>query len=188
MTRRSAASVELDQLEQLLGALGGAARRELEQPALEHEQLTAGLSRIEPGLLEGDADLAPGPIRIGRHVDPGDAGGPRRDRHQRGQHLHRGRLAGPVGPEEAEHRPGRDREVDAAHGVDLAVLPTEVLDELCAPRRRASSNNLHIHCCPPALEPIPGSAQGVSTFRVRWCGMRHWTFGCRAGRHEHLLG
>jgi hypothetical protein len=42
---------ELDQLEQLLSALCGAARVQLEQPALQNEQLAAGLARVEPGFL-----------------------------------------------------------------------------------------------------------------------------------------
>ena len=71
--------VELDELEQLLGARRPRrAPADAEQPGLQHEQLAAGLARVEPGLLERDADPAPRLVRVGRDVDAGDAGGTRR--------------------------------------------------------------------------------------------------------------
>ena len=44
-----------------------------------------------------------------------------RRRHQPGEHFHRGRLAGSVGAEVAEHLPRADGEADVPHGSDRAV-------------------------------------------------------------------
>src|SRR5205807_692554 len=41
------------------------------------------------------------------------------------QHLERGRLAGPVGPEERNHFAGFDGEADVGDGVDFLVLAME---------------------------------------------------------------
>jgi hypothetical protein len=48
--------LELDQREQLAGALGRLARGEPEQPRLQIQQLAAGLARVEPRFLQRHAD------------------------------------------------------------------------------------------------------------------------------------
>jgi hypothetical protein len=58
----------------------------------------------------------------------GECGPPAGRLQEGGQHVDRGRLAGPVGPEEAEDLPPADVEVDAAHGGEVAVLLHEALD------------------------------------------------------------
>ena len=116
--RRSAASVELDELEQLVGARRRLARREVEQPPLEDEQLAPGLPRVEPGLLQRDADPAAHGVGLAGDVDAGDPRAAGGDREQRRQHPHRRRLAGAVRPEEAEHLARLDPQVDAAHRLD----------------------------------------------------------------------
>ena len=70
--------LELDELEQLVGAVGGVLRREREQPALELEQLAAGLARVEARLLERDADAPADRVGVPRDVDAGHAGAARR--------------------------------------------------------------------------------------------------------------
>ena len=87
---------QLDQLQQLLGPGGGGLLVEAEEPTLEDEQLAPALALVEPGLLQGDADLGPHPRRVGGDVDAGDgrlAGG---DRQQGRQHPDGGGLAGAV--------------------------------------------------------------------------------------------
>jgi hypothetical protein len=51
--------LELDQREQVPGACRRLRRRQAEQPRLQHEQLPPGLARVEPGLLQRDADRGP---------------------------------------------------------------------------------------------------------------------------------
>ena len=121
---------EVDELEQLPARVGGLRPRAAEQPGLQDEQLAAGLARVEPGLLQRDADLPAGGVRIGGHVDAGDARRARRDRHERRQHPDGRRLAGAVRSEEAEDLAGIDLQVDAAHGFDRAAAAGVVLDEL----------------------------------------------------------
>ncbi len=94
---------------------------------MQDEQLAAGLARVEAGLLQRDADLAASAVRVARDVDAGDLGAAGGDRQQRREHAHGRRLAGPVGPEEAEDLAGGDLEVDAADGLDRALAARVVL-------------------------------------------------------------
>ncbi len=121
---------EVDELEQFPCSVGGLGPRHAEQPGLQDHQLAAGLADVEPGLLQGDADLPPHGVGIGGHVDPGHARAPGRDRHERRQHPDGRRLAGPVRPEEAEDLAALDMQVDAAHRLDRAPTAGVVLDEL----------------------------------------------------------
>ena len=72
--RRSAASVELDELEQLLRP--ESARLDADMPnrrACSVSSSRPGLTRVEPGVLERDADLAAGAVGVGSDVDAGDS-------------------------------------------------------------------------------------------------------------------
>jgi hypothetical protein len=73
------------------------------QPAHQVEMLAPGRVAGEAGLMKGEADRAPHCAGIADGVVSGDNRGPRRRREQRPEHPHRGRLAGPVRPEQAEH-------------------------------------------------------------------------------------
>ena len=66
--------LELDQREQLLGPLGRLARGHPEQPRLQDQQLAAVLARVQPGLLQRDADLVPRRVRVAGDVDARDLG------------------------------------------------------------------------------------------------------------------
>src|SRR5205823_5128363 len=67
-------------------------------------------------------DVAPDRVPLGGHVVTGHLGGPRAGTGQRAQNLDGGGLAGAVGAEETERLPGGHLEVDAADGLDLAVV------------------------------------------------------------------
>ena len=114
--------LELDELEQRLRALlrlGGGQR---EQPALEHQQLAPGLARVEPRLLQRDADPLARPVGVLRDVDARHLRPARRDRQQRREHAHGRGLAGAVRPEESEDLAGLDAQVDAPHRLDIVVV------------------------------------------------------------------
>ena len=70
--------VELDQLEQLLGPRRRLRRGHAEQPRLQDEQLAAGLARVEPGLLQRDADPAARLVGVGSTSTPATRGACRR--------------------------------------------------------------------------------------------------------------
>jgi hypothetical protein len=154
LIRRSAASVELHELEQLLCPLGGDAPRQVEQPPLQDEELPSRLPRVEARLLEGDAHATPGQVGLGGHVDARDPRGARRDGQERRQHAHRRRLAGAVRTEEPEHLARADVEVDAAHRLDRGGAAAVGLDEARGldrgrrPRgtRRARGPNCRLAC------------------------------------------
>jgi hypothetical protein len=59
------------------------------------------------------------------HVEPEHPCLPAGWDQQRDQHLDRGRLAGPVRPEQPEELALGDLEVDAANGLDLERLPAD---------------------------------------------------------------
>ena len=106
---------------------------------MEDQELATGLARIEAGLLEGDADPPADAVGVRGDVDAGHLGAACRDREQRRQHPDGGRLAGPVGAEEAEDLTGPDLQVHAADGLDGLVLAAVVVlhQALGEDRRRA---------------------------------------------------
>ena len=116
--------LELDEREQLLAR----ARR-----ACARRARTAGpagrAARARSGAGRGPASCSATPILLARavgvagDVDAGDARAAGGDRQQRGEHPHGRRLAGAVGPEEAEDLAGVDVEVDAAHRLDVPSRP-----------------------------------------------------------------
>ena len=63
-------------------------------------------------------------LRLAAEVGPGDRRLARRRRQERRQHPQGGRLAGPVGAEEAEDLARADGEVHAANGLDLGLART----------------------------------------------------------------
>ena len=142
MIRRSAASTRSTSSSSSAARSPAAEREAAEQPGLQDEQLAAGLARVEPGLLQRDADPPPGRVGIGGHVDTGDVRRARRDRHERRQHPDGRRLAGPVGPEEAEHLARGDLQVDAAHRFHHAAAAAVVLDELVGIHRESHDSSL----------------------------------------------
>ena len=116
------------------GDLGEPARgvglRETLEPGLRDQLLAKPCAGGRCGTDLCDVpDAAPQLSRLRRQVVPGDGGGPRARLEQRGEHSQRGRLAGAVGPEEADDLAGPDVEVDAAHGVDRAVARLEAAGE-----------------------------------------------------------
>src|SRR5262249_50493165 len=107
---------EADALEQLVPARCALLPRQRLQARLKTEVLAAGEERVEGGLLEGCAARLAHLRSVLRDVEAGNTGGPRRWWQQRGQHQHRGRLAGAVRSEEAVDLAGRDVEVDPVDG------------------------------------------------------------------------
>jgi hypothetical protein len=69
--------LELDERKQRPRPLGGPGRAEAEQPPVQNQQLAAGLAWVKPRLLQRDADLAAGAVRVARDVDAGDLRPPR---------------------------------------------------------------------------------------------------------------
>ena len=68
--------------------------------------------------LTGDPDCRAHRLGLGRDIMPGDAYRPAVGLHQRGQHVHRRRLARPVRAEQGEDRARTDIEIDAVeHGL-----------------------------------------------------------------------
>jgi hypothetical protein len=127
--------------QQFIDALGDPALVPAEQPRHRAHVGPHGLVREEPDALDHVADAPPEPDR----VDPGDVvvaeqdpPGARLD--QPVDHLHRGRLAAPRGPDQHRQLTGGEGEVELGHadravGVDLAD-PLEA-DPLRAAVRRA---------------------------------------------------
>ena len=107
-----------DAVEQRVAELAAPARGHGVQRRLQVDQLAAGHQGVERGLLERDPDLAPHGARVRGDVVPRDDGPAARGRQQRGQHPHRGRLAGAVGAEEAVDLAVGDLEVDPVHRLD----------------------------------------------------------------------
>ena len=89
---------------------------------MEAQVLLGGQVGIERGVLEHEADVAAHGVPFGDHVVPGHDGAAGRRPHQGAEDADGGRLAGAVRPEEPERLPRRDLEVDAADGLDIAVL------------------------------------------------------------------
>ena len=85
------------------------------------EVLEAGEVLVDRRVLAGEADLAAQCLGVLEHVEAGDASAAAVGLQQRGEDAHRGRLAGAVGPEQAEHRARLRAQVDAAQRVHLAV-------------------------------------------------------------------
>ena len=120
---------DVDQVGQLGQALVDRARGEPVQASLQPQQLDAGLPGIERGLLQGHADVQPDLARVGHHVVAGHHGPALGGGEQRAQHQHGGRLAGPVGTEEAVDLAGRDVQVDVVDGHGLVEAAHQALGQ-----------------------------------------------------------
>ena len=93
---------EPDALDQLVAARASLGLRDTLQRRLQPHVLARGQVHVERRLLQRRADHASGPCRPRwRRRSRRRARGPSGRRQQRRQHQHRGRLPGPVGPEEA---------------------------------------------------------------------------------------
>ncbi len=78
---------------------------------------------VEARLVKHNAHARPYVVRVPHDIVPGHARRPRRRREQGGDHLHRGRLAGPVRAEQGHHLTGRDAQRHAFHGHERAEAP-----------------------------------------------------------------
>ncbi len=81
---------QIDELAQLLDALGHRLLRESVEQALQSQELTTGLLRVERRVLQRHADVQPNRARLRTDVEPGDGGLPTRRRDQRAEHPHGG--------------------------------------------------------------------------------------------------
>ncbi len=113
-----AALGQTEPLGPLLGGVGGGGCVEPVQAGEVGELLADLHLRVEPALLRHVADPPPRVV-VQRTAPPADLPGV--GPHQAHGDPHRGRLAGPVGPAEAEHRPRRDGEAHAVQHVVVAV-------------------------------------------------------------------
>ena len=75
---RSAASVEVEPLEQLGGPGARARAAEVQQRAEQHQVLPAGQVLVDRGVLAGQADRLADPLGVADHVEAADAGRARR--------------------------------------------------------------------------------------------------------------
>jgi hypothetical protein len=85
------------------------------------EVLEAREVLVDRGVLPRQADPRAQRGRLLHHVEPRDAGAAGVGDEQRGEDPHRGRLARPVGAEQAEHRALLHLQVDPVEGDDVAV-------------------------------------------------------------------
>src|SRR5829696_1276379 len=120
---------QADALQQVLGAFASLLAADAVQDRGQAHQLTPGHQRVERGLLQGHADRAAHVARLVDDVVAGDARRAAARAQQRGEHAHRGRLAGAVGAEERVDLALVHLQVDALHGVHLVTEATlEVVD------------------------------------------------------------
>ena len=117
--------VEVEALQQLGGAGARLALRQVVEAADHLQVLGPGQVLVHRRVLTGEADLGPQPRRLAGDVEAGDAGAAAVGREQRGEDADRGRLAGAVGPEQAEHGAGRDLQIDAVERPHVAVGLTQ---------------------------------------------------------------
>ena len=123
----SAASAEVEPLEQFGGARLGVAAAEVQQLADEHEVLGAGEVLVDRGVLAGQADGAADLVRLGGDVVPADQGGAGVGLQQGGENADRGGLAGAVRAEDAEDGAFAGGEVDPVEGLGGAEALPEPL-------------------------------------------------------------
>ena len=127
---------ELDELEQLLGALAHLALRDAEVAAVDVEVVEDVQLVVERVLLGTDPEPGPDRRAVLGGVHPEDAQLSPGDRRDRRDHPHRGGLAGAVGAEEAERLAAAYVDVDALDGLedrqpnDLRRSRAEIMESL----------------------------------------------------------
>ena len=129
MAGRLAASIELEALQQLVGAALRLAAGHVVQLAHHLQVLEAGEVLVDGGVLPRQADLRAERRGVLHHVQADDAGGAAVGLEQRGEDADGGGLAGPVGSEQAEDGPGTRGEVHAAQGANRSVRLLQALDD-----------------------------------------------------------
>ena len=132
--------VEPDEVEQPLGVVGIVVERGEQPQRLERPQ-----ARVSPPSWSITPMRGRSARAVGHRVEPEHAHLPRVGAAVALEDLDRRRLARAVGPEQAEHLAGRDRERDPVDGARGAVALLE-LGDLDRGRRRLTS----------AAEPRPG--------------------------------
>ena len=87
-----------------------------------HQVAPGGGLTVGAAALRHEADALPHSAGVAPEVHPGDRGVAAVRADQRGQHPEGGRLAGPVGTEEAEDLAALHGEVHAADRIDIGDL------------------------------------------------------------------
>ena len=123
--------VELEPVEQRARPLGRALLAEVVEAADHLQVLEAGQVLVDRGVLPRQADLSPQRRRVVTDVEAHHARRAGGGREERGQDPDRGRLAGAVRAEQAEHRPALDAQVDSAERFDVLVRLGEALGLDC---------------------------------------------------------
>jgi hypothetical protein len=113
---------QAEALEQCVDPLLQRAAAQAIDLALQAQVLAPGGLTVYPGLLRDHADQAAHGVGVAHHVVAGDRGRARVGQRKGGEDLHRRRLAGPVGPEQAEHRAGLDGKVQSVEGPHVAGI------------------------------------------------------------------
>ena len=148
--------------EHLLHALARQRARHAVELGVEAQVLLGAQVAIQGGVLEHEADVAAHVVALALHVVPGHAGRAAGQPRERAEHADRGRLARAVRPQEAEDLARGHLEIDAAHGLDLAVAlgqPANPDGRLAAvPRREAGGGCGFLD----ASRHTPSSAGGSS--------------------------
>jgi hypothetical protein len=130
--RRPVRGVLQPELGQQLGGPAPRLRPGLaEQPGDQHQVFRAGEVLVHRRVLPGQPDQLAHPVRVGEHVVPADGGPPLVRAQQGGQDAHRGGLAGPVRPEQAEDRAGAHGEIHAGQGGGRAEALDQPLGDDC---------------------------------------------------------
>src|SRR5205085_7707304 len=117
------------QLQHFVDARPEPGAAQAEEAAGEMQELSARHPAVEPRLLVLVADQAGETRAPARRVEAADGGAPGRGSGQPGQQPDGRRLAGAVGPEEAEQGAARDLQVEPVQGRDATV----VLDQRLTP-------------------------------------------------------
>ena len=118
---RRAAIGQAHELEHRVEPRGHAGASQPIDGGVEAQVLLGAEMLVERGLLEDEADAPANLGALPHDVESRHPGAAGRGPQQRAKHLDRRRLAGTVGPEEAEQLPRRHAQVDAAHGFDGAI-------------------------------------------------------------------
>jgi ABC-type Na+ transport system ATPase subunit NatA len=109
----------LEEADQLRGPTPGLAARQIEEAGDEDEVVRAGQRLVDRRVLPGEPDPRPHLVGVRNNIDSRHHGATRVRLQQGRQDAHRGRLAGAVRSEQAEHGPARHVQVDSIEGPGL---------------------------------------------------------------------